>query len=718
MSIFEKDRFEIWNQSQHPYRHTLSEFSFANPALPGVSNVEAAINWILAVLYPNTKPAVATPGDLPLTGNTLNDYRVVQDNGDGKAASYRWEQREGDTSPKWYLVYEMDWGTDSILAAFINQTQDIYVWWEGRDQTDASGAVISGIYAGQTIYGGKSSGSNLTLKANSGDGTGASTGFVQIDDQFRPAQDNKWSLGTSTFRFLDLFLLGTANIGDMAISSGNIFDSSGNISFQDNNLSTTGTVNADIFNASTKFVAGTLSLQAGNITDTSGAITFGSANISSSGTAQFGTTTIQNGLATLIINANSGGKTLFTSSLNAFDFGSGSITTTGTVSFGALTATSADFGNLHLAVNTISSTNTNGNILLSPNGTGIVQANAQFSANSLVVSGTGNISNLLLSGTTLSATTTNANLTLSANGTGKVLLAMSLLPSVDATLTLGSSSFRFTDLYLSNSITDGTSSILLSSLFTLQNANYRDAARTQPAQSGDSLFWDSVSGTWLASHPDTEITHSQLSGLTTGDAGHTQFALLTGRPTGQTLLGGTQAGDNLVFGSTSNATKGAIRFQDTILPDSTATYSSGWLGVDVGGSSNYYRDVYSKGQHFGLRLENLTTSTLPAASTQNIGRLVYTTDVNKIYADTGSSLVAISRLKYIADQSFDGVVTSKTVTVSGSVSDARTATWNLLDNANNYANMMVTITATAASTVVITTNVALPAGSYRLIGVE
>ena len=85
MSIFEKHRFEIWNQSQHPYKHSLSEFSYTNPALPNITNVESTLNYLVAVLYPNTQDAVATVGDLPAIGNTINDYRVVLDDGDGKA---------------------------------------------------------------------------------------------------------------------------------------------------------------------------------------------------------------------------------------------------------------------------------------------------------------------------------------------------------------------------------------------------------------------------------------------------------------------------------------------------------------------------------------------------------------------------------------------------------------------------------------------------------
>ena len=54
------------------------------------------------------------------------------------------------------------------------------------------------------------------------------------------------------------------------------------------------------------------------------------------------------------------------------------------------------------------------------------------------------------------------------------------------------------------------------------------------------------------------IDHGSISGLLDDD--HTQYALLSGRSGGQTLIGGTASGNNLTIQSTSNATKGKIIF--------------------------------------------------------------------------------------------------------------------------------------------------------------
>lgn len=54
------------------------------------------------------------------------------------------------------------------------------------------------------------------------------------------------------------------------------------------------------------------------------------------------------------------------------------------------------------------------------------------------------------------------------------------------------------------------------------------------------------------------LDHGTISGLSDDD--HTQYALLAGRGGGQELIGGTDASDNLMLKSTSNATKGKIQF--------------------------------------------------------------------------------------------------------------------------------------------------------------
>lgn len=725
--IFTKHRFEIWSQIQHPYRHTLGDFAYVNPVAPGVTTIESAFNWIFAVLYPNAKSSVANTAALPLVGNTLNDYRVVQDDGDGKAASYRWEQREGELSPSWHKIYDMDWGQDSILAAFLNQTQDLYVWKGGRTDLDGSGNPITGLYAGQTIYGGDTANQNLTLRGNSGDGTGPSTGYVQVDDNFRPSTHNNFDLGLPLYRWKNIYAQSSAVIGTVSISSGQITDSGGAISFDNENLTTTGNITGYTvtgFSLVSDNTVDTVTLVPGSYTDTTGSVSFGAANLSTSGTLGTGVATFTDNAQTIIIDPDVSGVGQITSSTGTISFSNEHLTTTGNITGANLVGSRLDIDSVRIDGTTISITAVNTNLILQANGTGIIDLQSDVSTLNQTVTGTVTITgqfnadNIRIDGNIISSQNLNGDIQLTPNGSGFIVPSATLKPGADNSLDLGTLLLRFNDLFLGGIISNGTDNISIGTLLAFRSGVWRDLAQTTPAQTGDALFFDAINSVWLASAPDTEITHNQLTGLTTSDAGHTQFVMLTGRSGGQTIQGGTGASETLVLESTSNGTKSSVFTKDNFVPFTNASYSGSWSGKDLGDSTHYFRDVYTKGEFKGLRLENYTFATIPSASAQNIGRVVFATDVNKAYVDIGTSFKVLGVSKYVSDQSFDGIITQLDVDVSADITDARNALWQLRDNANSFEIIYTTIKATSASNVRIQTNTPLPAGSYRLIGVE
>jgi hypothetical protein len=590
----------------------------------------------------------------------------------------------------------------------------LYVVQNGKQDLDASGTPITGTFAGQAIYGGTQANQNLTLRANSGDGTGAHTGFVQVDDNFRPAVTDVYDLGTATEKFGDLYLDGSAVIDTVTISTGSIVDSTGAISFGNENLSTTGNIDGAVVTGTTSIravVGGqTVTIVPGTVTDTTGSISFSDENLSTTGTLGTNTHTITTSAQTLVLSANNGSAAAsITSSLGEIDFGSSDITTTGGVS-------GADANFSDVTVDTIlidagEITTTSGALVLSA----ITVVDIQSALQTLGITVTGtvgitgqlNVDNLRLDGNTISTTDTNGNLVLDPDGTGFISIASAVVPSSDNTHDLGSGSFRFNDLFIGGSISDGTTSISQSTIQSLRDINVGVGA-------GYTIFYDGTK--WVASAPDSEIDHGTLSGLADDD--HTQYALLAGRSGGQTIIGGTASGNDLVFESTSNATKGEVQTKDNFAPFTNASYSGSWSGIDLGTSSLYFRDLYTKGELKGARLENFTAGTLPSASAQNTGRVVYTTDTKKIYVDTGTAFQVAGVAKFVSDTSWDGIITLLNVDVSASIQDARNSVWQLRDNANNFEIMYVTILATTASNVRITTNIPLPAGSYRLIGLE
>jgi hypothetical protein len=693
MSVFEHNhRARIYNPAQHPYKHTLDDFSYVNDAIPHITNLNDALDYLFAVFYPNTQESVATTGDLPAVGNTIGDYRVVQDDGDGKAASYRWDQREGDVAAKWYKIYDMDWGEESILSSFLLKTQDVYVYRYGYDDTDHTGAALTGDLAGQHLYGGASANTHLTLFANGGDGTGADTGFVQFGDNVRPLTDSSVSLGTTAYRFLKVWADETT-VGTLTLAAGSITDSSGAVSFGDENLTTTGEVTA------TTFIAGTLEISDGAIVDAGGTIDFGATDLLTDGdidadAAIFG--------GTLILST---GSIMDTSGV--IDFNDENLETTGTLSAGATTVTSLDVGNIDLAGNAITVENVDGDLNISANGAGSVVFGSEIetldvtSTGTVSVTGQFNADNLRLDGNTLSSTDSNGNINLDPAGTGHVVSFSTVKPDTTSTYDLGATSLVWNNLFLDGAITDGSSSFSVADLFTFADVG--------TPQNGHSLFWDGAK--WVASAPDSEIDHGSIANL--GDDDHTQYALLAGRSTGQEFIGGTGSGENLTLDSTVHATKGKILLKSVPAPNTDASYSGSWSGLDLGASANRYRHVYSAGEFFGLRLENRASD--DSSSSQRPGRLWWNTSDQKVRLDTGSAIIDVGASKHLSDTSWNGTDLTKDVTISGF--DARIAQWTFHDNSSDFEKIYCSVKATSSTNVRITTNVALPAGSYRLIGI-
>jgi hypothetical protein len=100
--------------------------------------------------------------------------------------------------------------------------------------------------------------------------------------------------------------------------------------------------------------------------------------------------------------------------------------------------------------------------------------------------------------------------------------------------------------------------------------------------SGQVLRSDGTDITWstLALADISPKAHATLTSLTVDD--HTQYALLAGRATGQTLIGGTASGEDLTLSSTANATKGSIFIGSSSLFEFDQT--SGQLKLPTSGS--------------------------------------------------------------------------------------------------------------------------------------
>ena len=219
------------------------------------------------------------------------------------------------------------------------------------------------------------------------------------------------SSGAISFGNENLSTTGTLVVGNVTLSSGSIVDSSGAISFGNENLTSSGTINSG--SGST---IGNLTLANGSITDSSGAISFGNENLTTTGTIS-GATGSTLGNLTL-------GNGSITDSSGEISFGNENLTTTGTLDVGGLATVGSlnvtgalTFGgggiivdNLVLNDNTISSSS-NADINLTPGGTGSVIIN------SLTVD-----SNISIADNEIKTTQSNSDLVITPSGSGQVVM--------------------------------------------------------------------------------------------------------------------------------------------------------------------------------------------------------------------------------------------------------------------------------------------------------
>jgi hypothetical protein len=706
MSVWEHSRLKIFNVGQHPYVHDVRDFIYNNPKLPGVSRINEVIDYIVNVLYPNWIGTYDTPVDLP-ANPAANSYAVVKDDGDGKSAGYVFSSL--DNVSQWIKRYDVDWALEDILAETVSRTSYLYPAKYGMTDKDENGDAVVGAFAGQNIFGGDQDNQNLTLHANS---TGVG-GAVQVHSDFKPTTNGDISIGDAAHTFFKAYI-NTIQTGTLKIEPGSISDSSGLIDFKSTGIKTTGTLDAGAFSAAS-VTTNTLVIAPGSITDTSEEIDFGDTKLKSNKSIAVasGAKVGKHNISDVAITNDDG----------SVAFGNNHLTTTGDISGAKVSGSSGQLANIKFATSQLEGLSDD-LAIKAPNGKKIILQNIldsldQNVTGALSVTGSVQVDNIKIDSNTISATDNNGNIYISPNGTGKTEISSAVIPSTSGAHSLGNSDKSWTKLWISGAI-GGASEIAISDLLALRSNPYRNLAKTTPAETGDTLSFDAVNGVWLAAEP-TQVTpdHSALPGVTTGDAGHTQLTMLNGRTGGQTIQGDTEALGNLVLESTANVQKGAVLAKDPLKPFTDASYGgAAWTGTDLGGDTKYFRDIYSKGEHKGLRLENVTMGSLPAASAANKGRAAFATDTNKIIVDVGGTWVATGGAsKFVQDTVWNGSETQKDINVSASIADARQAMWALHDNGDSFERVFPDIQAISADTVRIQAGIPLTAGTYRLIGI-
>ncbi|MFL3015175.1 MAG: beta strand repeat-containing protein, partial [Candidatus Neomarinimicrobiota bacterium] len=161
-----------------------------------------------------------------------------------------------------------------------------------------------------------------------------------------------------------------STIGNLTLANGSISSSSNQLDFGDDDLSTTGTLSTGIATLGSGSTIGNLTFNDGTIASESDNISFGSDNLSTNGTITAGVSTFSSGSEIGDLTISNGS---ITSSSDAIDFGNDALSTTGTLSTGTATlATGSTVGNLTLADGSIISSSDAidfGNDALSTTGT-------------------------------------------------------------------------------------------------------------------------------------------------------------------------------------------------------------------------------------------------------------------------------------------------------------------------------------------------------------
>ena len=250
---------------------------------------------------------------------------------------------------------------------------------------------------------------NVTVSGTVGSSTGSGIGTITLANGSITDSSGAISFGNENITTTSTSL---AINGTLTVANGSITDSSGAISFGNENVTTTGTIAGG-----TGSTIGNLTLANGSITDSSGAISFGNENVTTTGTLSAETGSV---IGNITFTDGS-----ITDSSGEINFSDENLTTTGTLDVSGLTTigsmttvsgvssfvgtTTVD--NLTFNDNIIASSS-NADINLTPGGTGVVNVS------NLTID-----SSINLKDNVIKVIRSNDDFVLSANGTGSVQIS-------------------------------------------------------------------------------------------------------------------------------------------------------------------------------------------------------------------------------------------------------------------------------------------------------
>lgn len=153
------------------------------------------------------------------------------------------------------------------------------------------------------------------------------------------------------------------------------------------------------------------------------------------------------------------------------------------------------------------------------------------------------------------------------------------ISTTDTTVASGTNAFTFTQYDVVNDLAVARGGTGVSTFGGTNTLLYTTSADTLSsiATANNAVLVTDGSGapsisTTLPAAVVSNIDHGSLAGLADDD--HTQYALLAGRGSAQTLIGGTTAGGDLILQSTSNASRGTVQVNDPMEVDDIDTLTA------------------------------------------------------------------------------------------------------------------------------------------------
>jgi hypothetical protein len=351
--------------------------------------------------------------------------------------------------------------------------------------------------------------------------------------------------------------------------------------------------------------------------------------------------------------------------------------------------------NLRIDGNTLSSTNTNGNITLSANGTGVIETvndvnlGTSGDNSTLTVVGQFNADNFRIDGNTLSSTNTNGDITIDPNGTGDLILTGG--PSQDFVINDGTTPTpvtKFTvntttgDITTQGDLTVNGGDITLSAVAT-NIAIIDNSATSFTIKEGANSYvtLNTTNGTEsITLHKNTNIGGNLIVD------GDITFRAGSGG-TGSITLGDT-ATDSIAFNA---------QVSSNVLPLTNNTY-------DFGNTSFRWKDIWTQSN---LYAANLRINTNTVSSTNTNGNIVFDPNGTGSVVITGGASQNFdindgTTTKFSVASTSGDIVTEGDLTIKGgditvtnsatnvSIIDNNASAFTFKEGANSYVTLNTT----------------------------